>query len=55
MSDEVARVPREDTATTNAVKKDLSHSFSSPTETTSPITAGRLLNTDLSNLLLDEY
>ncbi len=51
MSDEVARVPREDTATTNAVKKDLSHSFSSPTETTSPITTGKPLNTDLFDLL----
>lgn len=55
MSDEVARVPREDTAITNALKKDLSHSQSSPAETTSPITAGRRQNTDLSKLLVGVY
>lgn len=52
MSDEVARVPREDTAATNAVK-DLSHSQSSPTETATPITAGTPLKPALCNLLVD--
>lgn len=40
MSEEVARVPREDTATITAVAKDLSNSHPSPTETASPVTAG---------------
>ena len=40
MSEELARVPREDTANTNAVEKDLSKSHSPPTDTINPVTAG---------------